>query len=276
MTKPSMARAMAALTIALVSVVAFVINSGSSATNSTPEGQSGQGNAADAERVTGSMRPVGASTEDRRQTATDLCDRLSAQLADCDTPIEQPHLLHGLACSAMTSVITGDPSPYILAMQLRNSSPDIAMMQSLREGWVISGLIDSRENEDGQETRLFLELWESSPARLMALQAIAPESLVLGRGMAVVIGQDRHWPYHSVRGQLTSWIPAGGRLSYARGMELHDSPQSAFVSFGVRFTDGSSGHIRMHFYYDTAAAQWYPITLAVASESEEHWPIPFW
>ncbi len=271
-----MARAMAAITIALASVVAIAINRGCSATSRSPDGQSGQGNTADHERATGSMRPLGVSAEDRKEAATDLCGRLSARLAVSGALIEQPNLLYGLACSAMTSIITGDPSQYILAMQQRNSSPDIAMMWSLREGWANAGLIDSRENEDEQGARLFSEMWESAPARLLALQAVDPESLLVGRGMAIVIGQDRHWPYHSVRGQLTSWIPASGRLSYARGMELHDSPQSAFVSFGVRFTDGSSGHIRMHFYYDTTAAQWYPITLAVASESEEHWPIPFW
>jgi len=276
MTKPSMARAMAALTIALASVVALAVNRGCSATNGAPNGLSGQGAAHDPERTAGSMRPLGATTENRKEAAADLCSRLNTQLTVNGAAIDQPARLYDLACGAMASIITGDHSAYVHVMQQRDSSLDMAMMRSLREGWASAGLIDSQVNEDEQGTCLFSEMWESAPARLMAVQAVDPESLIVGRGMAIVIGQDRHWPYHSVRGQLTSWIPASGRISYARGMELHDFPQSAFVSFGVRFTDGSSGHVRMHFYYDTTTTQWHPITLAVGSESEEHWPIPFW
>jgi hypothetical protein len=151
---------------------------------------------------------------------------------------------------------------------------DRAMAEGLGAQWVRWGigtpeLGEARRLDDRE---LFGMLHTAARANRLAIRRVWPESARLGRGDLVAELGTADWPYPGMRTQQSLFVPAGGRLQEDEVSSLDEQGRTAFLRITLEWSDGSIGLLRLNFAH--VGGRWTPITAAIASDSEDHWPWP--
>lgn len=151
---------------------------------------------------------------------------------------------------------------------------DRAMAEGLGAQWMSWGIgtpeLGEAHKLDHRE--LFGMLHTAARANGLAIRRVWPESALLGRGDLVAELGSAEWPYPGMRAQQSLFVPAGGRLQEDEVSRLDEQARTAFLRITVEWSDGSVGLLRLNFAH--VGGRWTPITAAIASDSEDHWPWP--
>lgn len=177
------------------------------------------------------------------------------------------------ARAAFDAIVSGNGAEYWDHALRRGWIFDRDMAWALAAQWRDWEILSHSSSGDVSDQSLFSILWNSEIERGMRIASVDCASLTAGSGLIVVAGRD-DWPYSGYRGQLSCFMSLQGRLTRSEGTAIDGTPRSAHVSFRVRFENRAIGHVRLNYYYDLTSEMRFPLTIVVASESDQEWPWP--
>lgn len=217
-----------------------------------------------------SSSPVWTSVE--AASADGLIADVSRRVVDARLP--DADSFRDLFAATIRMLLLDDVDTFLSSCDAIGATPDREMMIAICADWRRWGFGPPEEPRDLPDDALFAALMRTKGPRLMQLRALDLNDVALAHTIFIVIGKDP-WPYAGARGQLSTFMPTAGRLSHDRAEEINGTSGSLAVTIGVKFGNGSPGHLRMHFFHDPDVGHWFPLTIGVGSTGER-WPFPLW
>lgn len=173
--------------------------------------------------------------------------------------------------AVLDAVATGEWQRYFVHSSEAGRHFDRQMAQSL------AGSLPQLEQSDDDaitslsDERLFQLIGTAVHARSFAIQAVDLEDVAYSTEFVFTLGSEQ-WPYTGAFTQDTLFVPPNGRLARAHASSIAGTDSAACIRLRVMWSDGTIGHLRMHYFHDGSA--WQPVSIVIGSRNREHWPTP--
>ncbi|MCC5787817.1 MAG: hypothetical protein JJU33_14080 [Phycisphaerales bacterium] len=110
-------------------------------------------------------------------------------------------------------------------------------------------------------------LWNHPRERGVEFESVRLSTLRVGFGLTTVAGTP-DWPYMGEYGQGSLYAPRSGRLGGVERARLAETKDSAWVMIEGRFTSGMRTRMKIHFYLDSKAEVWVPVTVSFGTDGD--------